>query len=315
MGIKLGTIFFCFGTILGIAQNDSLSSNNFKYYDDKIINSLYFIDTSNSFSFLFESGGENKQLNLLPNRKAQIGVNISYKFIDISYGFSPYFFAENKDNSDSKLFTLSTRLYHKKWMQSIVFINQKGFYIQDDITAYFPRLRTTKIGGTTSYIFNDKFSFKTIVNQKEWQTKSAGSFIPNFSFFYTNFDLNDGSSGQYSDVYLSTLSASYFYNLVIKKQLLISVGISPGFGFNRVDNNLSTVYELTGSLNLGYNIDSFFSLLNLNFTDFTEDSTAKIKLNDSFSTFKFTFGYRFDPPKKAKEIFDRVNRKILSSSL
>ena len=99
MDIKLSYIFFCLGTILGVAQNDSLSTPFFKSYDEKVTSSLYFIDTSNSFEFLFDSDGENKHLSLIPNRKAQIGANISYKFIDVSYGFSPKFFEENKDNS------------------------------------------------------------------------------------------------------------------------------------------------------------------------------------------------------------------------
>ena len=118
MDIKLSSLFFCLGTIFGMAQNDSLSSPFFKSYDEKVISSLYFIDTSNSFEFLFDAGGQDKHLNLIPNRRAQIGANLSYKFIVVSYGFSPQFFDENKDNSDSKLFTISTRFYHKKWMQS-----------------------------------------------------------------------------------------------------------------------------------------------------------------------------------------------------
>src|SRR5574343_78528 len=241
MDIKLSYIFFCLGTILGVAQNDSLSTPFFKFYDEKVTSSLYFIDTSNSFEFLFDFGGE------------------------------------NKDNSGSKLFTISTRFYHKKWMQSLTFINQKGFYVEDDVTVFLPRLRTTKIGGTTSYVFNDKFSFKTIANQKEWQIKSAGSFIPNFSFYYTNFDLNNGSGGEHSDVYLATLSP---------------------------------LYEVTGSFKIGYNVDSFFSFINLNFTDFVQDTDAKIRLNDNFSTFKFTLGYRFNPPKKVKELYEKVNKKM-----
>ena len=96
MDIKLSSLFFCLGTIFGMAQNNSLSSPFFKSYDEKVTSSLYFIDTSNSFEFLFDTGGQKEHLSLIPNRKAQIGANISYKFIDISYGFSPKFFEETK---------------------------------------------------------------------------------------------------------------------------------------------------------------------------------------------------------------------------
>ena len=310
MGVKFNCIFFLLGTVLGIGQNDSLSNPFFKSYDEKVTSSLYFIDTSNRFDFLFNLDGDNKHLSFIPNKEAQIGANLSYKFIDVSYGFSPRFFEENKDNSNSKLFSISTRVFFKKWMQSFTFINQKGFYVKDEITVFFPRLRTTKIGGTTSYVFNDNFSFKTIANQKEWQTKSAGSFIPNFSFYYTNFDLNEGTAEEHSDIYLATLSASYFYNWVIKEKILFSAGLSPGFGFNAVDGDFSPLYELTGSLKIGYNVDSFFSFVNLNFTDFVQNTDAKIRLNDNFSTFKFTLGYRFNPPKKVKELYEKATKKI-----
>jgi len=172
MDIKLSSLFFFIGTFFGVAQNDSLSSPFFKSYDEKVTSSLYFIDTSNSFEFLFDSGGQKDHLSLIPNRKAQIGANISYKFIDVSYGFSPQFFEENKDNSDSKLFTISTRFYHKKWMQSITFINQKGFYIEDDVTLFLPRLRTTKIGGTTSYVLMINFRLKPLPIKKNGKPKA-----------------------------------------------------------------------------------------------------------------------------------------------
>jgi hypothetical protein len=50
-------------------------------------------------------------------------------------------------------------------------------------------LRTLKVGGITSYIFSKKFSYHAIVSQREKQLKSAGSFMPNFLFYYTDYNL------------------------------------------------------------------------------------------------------------------------------
>lgn len=311
MGIKIVIGFFLGGIGSLFAQQDSEKNSHFTNYDDKVITSLYYFDTSNNFLINYNLDGTANYLEFQPNRREQIGVNLSYKFIDVSYGFSPAFFAENKDNSDSKLVTLSTRFYHKKWMQSLTFINQKGFYVSNDEgQAQFPRLRTTKIGGTTSYIFNDKFSFKTIANQKEWQSKSAGSFIPNLSIFYTNFDLNDGGEDTKSNIYLVSLAPSYFYNFVINNHFLLSGGMSTGVGFNSVDRDVSAIYEWSASLKIGYNSDSFFTFVNLNYIDFIQDTKAQIRLNDEISTVKISAGYRFDPPKKVKEFYDKTTEKI-----
>jgi len=311
MVIKSAIVLFFVGIVNSFAQKDSLQNRHFTTYDDNVISSIYYIDASNNFEVKFDDQGDFNHLDLKPNKRAQIGINLSYKFIDISYGFSPNFFTENKDNKGSKLFNLSTRFYYKKWMQSLSFINQKGFYITNgENEIAFPRLRTTKFGGTTSYIFNDKFSFKTIANQKEWQTKSAGSFIPNLSIYFTNFDLNDGNPNTKSDTFIVSLAPSYFYNCVINNHFLLSGGMSVGAGFNSVDSDFSAIYEWSASLKVGYNSDSFFTFINLNYIDFVQNSEATLRLNDEIQTLKFTAGYRFNPPKKVKEYYDKGTKKI-----
>jgi hypothetical protein len=307
--IVIGLLFG--GILSAFAQQDSLSKPHFKSYKEKVIFSIYYSDISNSFDVKLANSSEADYLEFKPNKREQIGVNLSYRFIDFSIGYSPSFLETNKDNENSKLFRLNTRLYYKKWMQSILFINQTGFYVsQGDIVLYFEDLRTTKIGGTTSYIFNDNFSFRTISNQKEWQSKSAGSFIPNFSFYYTHFDLNDEGDANKSDIFLISLSPSYFYNWVINDHFLLSGGLAAGGGIDIVDSDVSPIFEWGASLKLGYNSDSFFTFINLNYIDFLQNSDAKIRVNDEISMLKFTTGYRFKPPKKVKEYYDKADKKI-----
>jgi hypothetical protein len=303
--ILIGGIFGCF------AQENSTSNPYFKSYDENVIASLYYLDVSNNFQIInSNSDGTKTTLDLIPNRREQVGVSVSYKFADISYGFSPNFFDANKDNSGSKLFNISTRFIAKQWMQTFSFINQTGFYaIESTTTVPFADLRSTKIGGVTSYIFNPNFSFKTIANQKEWQTKSSGSFIPNFAFFYTDLDLNDGSPDTKSNIFEMTVSPSYFYNFVINNKILISAGLAVGGGISNVDSDISGIFESNASLKMGYNTDSFFTFLNVNFIAFVQNSNARIQLNDNVSSLNFTVGYRFDPPKKVKEVFDTVHQK------
>lgn len=307
MVVKSSFIFFFLGFFFGFAQKDSIVNPYVKSYDDKVTASVYYFDISNNFDFIYFANDKEQYLNLEPNRREQIGVNLSYNFIDVSYGFSPSFFDKNKDNSDSKLFSLNTRFYVKKWMQSLVFINQKGFYIsEENINVEFPRLRTTKIGGTTSYVFNDNFSFKTLANQKEWQIKSAGSFIPNFSIYYTNIDLNDNNPSNTSDIFVFSLAPSYYYNLVMSHKLLVAAGLTAGIGINSIDQDVSEIYELGSSLKVGYNTDSFFTFVDYNYTNFVQSASTKIRLNDDILLFKVTLGYRFNPPKKIKKILSKI---------
>lgn len=310
MDLKLIYIAFFAGVFGCCAQKDSLQNPYFKSYDDKVTASLYYLDTSNNFQIGFDSQGEKKYIDLIPNRQEQLGASLSYKFVDLSFGFAPKFFAVNKDNSDSKLFSFNTRFYYKKWMQSFTFINQKGFYATEDkVSVDFPRMRTTKIGGTTSYIFNDKFSYKTLVSQNEWQTKSSGSFIPSFSFYYTNLNLNNEPNSSNGDIYVFSLAPSYFYNFVINDSILIGAGIAFGAGINDIDGDTSALYELDLNLKLAYNRDRFFAFASLNTLNFIQNDTAAERLNDNISTLKFSIGYRFDPPGKVKEVYEKINQK------
>jgi hypothetical protein len=303
--IVIGGIFGCF------AQENTIPNPYFKPYDENVIASLYYLDVSNNFQIInSNSDGTKTTLDLIPNRREQIGMSVSYKFADISYGFSPQFFDVNKDNSGSKLFNISTRFIVRQWMQTISFINQKGFYVDEgDVNFALPKMRSTKIGGVTSYIFNPNFSFKTIANQKQWQTKSSGSFIPNFAIFYTNLDLNDGNPNTQSDILEMTVSPSYFYNFVINNRVLISAGLSIGGGISNIDSDISGILESSASFKFGYNTDTFFSFLNVNYIAFIQNSNARVQLNDNVSSLNFTVGYRFNPPKKVKEVFDAVHQK------
>ncbi|WP_347051307.1 DUF4421 family protein [Flavobacterium olei] len=298
------SIFSCF------AQNDTLQNPYFKSYTDKITVSAYYLDTSNSFQIASAEQEPKIFVDLIPNRREQIGFNLSYRIIDVSIGFAPKFLSGNKGDSNSKNFNFNTHFYYKKWMQSFTFINQKGFYISDNnITTELPQMRTTKIGGSTSYIFNDKFSFKTLTSQNEWQIKSSGSFIPSFSFYYTNLDLNTPDSSK-GDLYVFTLAPAYFYNFVISDRVLIAAGLAVGAGVNTIDGETSALYQADFNLKLAYNNNSFFGYASLNTVSFAQDENVDPRLNDNIATVKLSVGYRFDPPKKVKEVYNKVNSKI-----
>jgi len=301
---------FLIGGLSCFAQSNSQVDSYFKSYDEKVIASLFILNTSNSFEVSSKVNGNKVRLEFVPNRRSQIGGSLSYKFIDVSYGFAPKIFEDNKDNGGSKFYSFDTRFYLKRWTQSLIFINQTGFNIKEgDVEIPFPKFRSTKIGGVTSYVFNDNFSFRTLANQRQWQTKSAGSFVPTLALFYTNLDLNDSNENAYSDIYTFSLAPSYFYNFVIHKHFLIATGLSAGAGVTSIDHDVYAVYEFRGNLKLAYNTDSFFTFIRINSLNFIQDDQAKIQLNDNLTVLNFVLGYRFNPPNKIREIYEKVSKK------
>ncbi|MNT54999.1 hypothetical protein D3C72_1922030 [compost metagenome] len=83
-----------------------------------------------------------------------------------------------------------------------------------------------------------------------------------------------------------------------------------GGGLNVIDKETSALYQADFNLKLAYNKDRFFGFASLNTIGFAQDDTVDPRLNDNISTLKLSIGYRFDPPKKVKEVYDKVNEKI-----
>lgn len=106
------------------------------------------------------------------------------------------------------------------------------------------------------------------------------------------------------------MAPSYYYNWVISNHVLVSSGIAVGAGFNDVDGDFSGVIESTINLKLGYNSDSFFTFVNLNYLNFVQDNNNPVRFNENITTFRVTAGYRFDPPKKVKELYDQGTKAI-----
>ncbi|MGB3145261.1 MAG: DUF4421 family protein, partial [Maribacter sp.] len=175
MGIKVVLPFFILCLLWGTLY--SQDSPYIQTFPDKLTFRLGLQTTSNSFKLRDKETRE--LVEFIPNDKSYLGLSVQFRSIGLDIGYAPNFLAENKDNDDSKLITLNFRMFFDHVMQTVDFYKQKGFFVRNqDFTLPIEDLTTTKIGGSTSYIFNEDFSFRAIGFQNEWQKKSAGSFIP-----------------------------------------------------------------------------------------------------------------------------------------
>lgn len=331
MGLTKGT-FILFLSITSFSSNAQDSLQNIVYSDstayimsfpNRITARLFFVNTSNSLTI--NDRDSNQFFKLTPNKQDHIGASISFRSITLSYSFTPDFIAENKDNENSKLLNLGFRTYFgKHWMQSFDFFQEKGFYLENnDVNLYFPRFRSFKIGGATSYILNENFSFRAIVSQDEKQLKSIGSFIPRIVYYYSKIDIRNNEDTIDESVYSYdfVFAPSYFYNFVPTKNLFLSAGISAGIGLNhsrntdsnhiKEDENLtSLVTELNFRGSLTYDISDLYVGTHYNYLVLNHNTDRSSYINDAIPLFQVFAGYRFKAPKKLVQKTDAINKKI-----
>jgi len=286
-------------------------------YPNRLTAKLFYINTYNSLTV--KDRNSDLQFELEPNKQNRIGASLSYSFITLSYSFAPNFMAENEDNEDSKLFNLNFRTYLGKWMQTFDLYNEKGFYIKSDFgNLYFPDVKNFKIGGSTSYIFNDNFSFRAIASQDEKQLKSAGSFVPGLTYYYSKLNLKgQGDAVAIDEDYYSydiALTPAYYYNFVPSNNLLLSVGASAGLGVNHSkgeDEKLTSLLtEMAVAGLVSYDINSFYTGANYRYLILNHNTDRTASTQDNIPFFQAFIGYRFKAPKSWVRTERRLKEKI-----
>lgn len=314
----MGLRFYIFVLIINcqfvVSQNDSIPNDIYIVdFQDKISTRISLINTSNSFYINETNTGIKYKLE--PNVREYLGASILFRSLEIDFGFTPDFLKSNQDNANSKLFNLNFRMFFNQWMQTIDIYNQKGFYIVvDNERLNASDAKTFKIGGSTSYIFNPSFSFRAIGFQNEWQTKSAGSFIPRMYYYYTTYSLKNDELNENASSFDLAVSSAYYYNLCITKNLLFSLGGSAGIGMNHSSNlgegNLTSVlYQFSGRAVISYNSDSFFGGINSNLLILKHNVDRYTRQDDTIPFLEFYIGYRFKAPKKWVKFADDFNTK------
>lgn len=284
-------------------------------FPNTITTRLFYINTYNSLTIKDRNFDET--VNLEPNKQNRLGASVAFRSINISYSFAPDFLAENQDNDNSKLFNLNLRAYFGKWMQSLDIYQEKGFFITgDNLEIYLPRTKSFKIGGGTSFIWNENFSFRAIVSQDEKQLKSAGSFIPRVVYYYTKYDIRSDNDTVDKDFYSFDLAIapSYYYNFVPTKNLLLSAGFSAGLGVNYTtsdDENLTSLLtELNFRGSITYDISNLYFGSHYSYLIINHDFDRESYVKDNIPYFEIFVGYRFKSSKKLVQTADSVNKKL-----
>lgn len=312
MGVR-GTLTLII-LIIVFSEAFGQDSDFIESFPNKITFRLGLQTTSNNFTLRDKDTGDRTEF--IPNDKSYLGLSVQFRSVGLDFGYAPNFLARNKDNTNSKLITLNFRMFFDHIMQTIDFYKQKGFIIRTpNLTLPIDDLKTTKLGGSTSYIFNENFSFRAIGFQNEWQKRSAGSFIPRLSYYFTKFKLEDANIGNLTEHSFNlAVGPGYYYNWIFEENYLVSAGSTAGLGINLTNSqgttSLNGLAQILFRLSGGYNSEAFFTGITINSQLMTRNSNENFALDDSINFLEFYVGYRFDAPKKWIEKAEKINNKF-----
>nr|WP_235878693.1 DUF4421 family protein [Flavobacterium davisii] len=183
----------------------------------------------------------NKKSIFSPDEKLKLRFSFDYKFLGISYSFSPDFIPElNNQRANTKTLDLSFKFFYSdRLRQEVIYKKVKGFTLRNpdnqNPIEVFDDLEINTIGGKTFYITNNNFSYRAYESQTERQIKSAGSFIPSLTYFINNLYTNNPNSFEQNLERIKSvdfiLQLGYMYNYVINKTWFATGGLHPVLGF------------------------------------------------------------------------------------
>jgi len=327
----VSVLFFLFSSVIFSQNNTLKDTTHFVFYPDKILIRTN-LSTQTDAQVLEDKKGDN--LDLETNNSYKLFLSVDYKFIGFSYGFYPKFFGGNNDEDikgKSSFSEYSFRFFLGKWLQTIDYSKIRGYYVentQDFLPDWepeknpylqFPNLKTIKYGMATSYIFNPKFSLKSITSFTEWQKESAGSFIPTLIYDYKKISFSSETIISSQNEYDVSVGAGYFYNFIIRKRFYIAPNLTTGIGAKFTnskseesgnqtkenDNYFAT--NIAGGIKIGYNSDRILFGASFNF----DTNLYKQRQNENIHNDKtyglLYFGYRFDAPKFISKPVSKIN--------
>ncbi len=321
-------LLFCLLTFPGLKSQTPEKSPSpkdtlpaFIRYPDKLTTRTQLTYVGNSFLIRNFSGerfplpgiDEGTRLRLDPVYSTHLSFVAQFRILELGFGFTPNFL-NDKSAEDARQFNLQIKIYPGRWAYEFSFLDQRGFETAlDGQDVYFPGVSTSKFQNVLGYVFNPNFSLRALQSPNEWQTRSAGSFIPKGIFSYTRYRFeNEGTKNAFNSFDLG-LAPGYFYTWVLGKRFLLSAGNNSGIGINLLNQNGGTdaylLWESVFQASLGYNDQRFFAGINGTYSFMEHGAGNEIQVFDRIYFVRISLGYRFDAPKKWNEKADRINQK------
>lgn len=313
-------------TIKDEVFNTNYDSAYYDKLDDFLTSKVFF--SSKLSEFAINDNNINKDLYYNSRVANSIGLGLSYKWIGLNLSIR----TNNSNNNYSKLFSLQTQFYLRKFTINFYSTLHKGYYLDrpekmiNGITTYQNYTRNDisnyTFGISSYYIFNSgKYSNKATFSHNEWQKKTAGSFLLGGSILYNTIDADSSiipSQIKYPSFLDSTMyntskyfgiggSLGYTFVYVIEKHWFFDANMLFGlimanstiYPYSANDiSSLNVGFNISYRFGIGYNSKSFYAAIN--YTNMWSDIPLPIN-NTSYKynigVFQVIVAYRFKIPK------------------
>ncbi len=317
------------------AQKSFLDSTYIESFADKFNVKINLETKGESFGIESELVGGTTELRT--NNEYYIGASLDFQILGLSVAFSPAFLPGNDDRDlkgESSFFEINPRIAYKKWLQTFQYRLVEGYYIvntedfipdwSEGVDPYIqlPNSQYSTFGMSTSFILNPNFSYKHVLFQTEWQKKSAGSFIPSFTYNYTDVSLTIEDLAYKDRANDLSIALSYYHTFVINEKWFIAPNITPSVGVSFSKLNASSTNQndsekvtygktaLESGIQLGYSSKKilFGVIFNSDFYWYNQPNRAFIENNRIYG--KLYFGYRFTSPGFIERPYSKFAKKV-----
>ncbi len=301
---------------------------------DTMANARLYVSQKLTSPTLIGSEGEHK-VRYLSNGPTNLGFGGTYGWLTINVGLNFKFINHDNDiYGETRFLDLHGSGIGKTYFLDFFGQFYKGVYVAPqsgeklpDGTPYptRPDIYTQKIGLTAWYMPNwRKYSYSAAVNQRDWQKKSAGSFLLGWGFFSGKIQGDSSLIPQESAAFfrhpeLHKLSffelsagAGYGYTLVIRKHFFaaasftasLSGGISHQFAGEKKHEDVYFKPNYLFRPSIGYNGPRFNASVMLFAYQLHGGEETSYRINTS--NLRFTIAHRMAPKAKSKKALDKL---------
>ncbi|QEC70792.1 DUF4421 domain-containing protein [Arachidicoccus ginsenosidivorans] len=230
-----------FWRLLG-RSHDQRDASYIKTYDRDITGRIYYTRENTGLSL---RAPDQPSFDYKPNNSKGLGLGLSYRYLTLNASFK--LLGTDKDKGKTHSLSLQTSLYKEQWVYDFVYQHFKGMYLspKDVLSSvgnnYYlrPDVKSTLVGGDFWRILNsDRFSYRSVMTQNEWQVKSAGTLLLGGELYYGNSKADSALvpaaiSQNYPQAGVDNIrffrigaGIGYAYTYVFKKNFFVSGGLT-----------------------------------------------------------------------------------------
>ncbi len=316
-----------------IFKQDSTDS---RYYEanDTLSNTRFYVSQKLTNPVLKSSDG-NQKVRYRSNGNTNLGVGNTYGWLTINIGLN-FKFMNNDDDlrGKTRFLDLHTQIVGRPYVVDVYGQFYKGAYLMPESgnlpkgTPYptRPDIYTQQIGFSSYFIPNwRKFSYAASVTQRDWQKKSAGSFLFGGEFFTGKIKgdsalvpVERSSHFKFPEIfkvkyYEIGVGGGYAYTLVIHNHWFISASaitsISAGFMQNYAGEDVEGSFYIKPNFMLrpsvGYNSKKFNGSVYIFASQVNAGNSNGIYQINTFN-FRTTLAYRLTPRKRTKDLYQKL---------